>query len=307
MVEIEGARPVVAKMTLPHFDLETPESVGAAAALLRQAGAEGRALAGGTDLLVKMKRGLLAPRLLVSLRRIAGFDGCVRRDDATVALGPRCTMNALAALDELPMAWAALREGAAAVGGPVIRNRATVGGNIVNARPCADAVPPLMALGARIRLERVDGARLVELDGFFIGPGETAIGPDELLTSIELGPACSRAGSSYLKITRRAAMEVTIAGCAAYVELDQQRRTVARARLVLSSVAPIPWRAREVEQEIEGQPLDAERLRAAGAAARRSVRPIDDHRATAAYRAAVVEVITRRALAAALERAMRSP
>jgi CO/xanthine dehydrogenase FAD-binding subunit len=297
---------VIARMTLPRFELEAPASVGAAAALLRQAAGEAHVLAGGTDLLVKMKHGLLAPRLLVSLRCMAGVHATVRGDDGTLRLGAGCTMSTLATLPDLPPAWAALRQGAAAVGGPLVRNRATVGGNIVNARPCADTVPPLVALGARLCLESVGGARFADLDGFITGPGQTDIRAGELLTAIELPPASARAGSCYLKITRRAAMEVTIAGCAASIELDPELRTVIRARLVFTSVAPIPWRAREAEQEIEGQPPEPERLRAAAAAARRSVRPIDDHRATAAYRADVVEVIARRALAAALAQA-RNP
>jgi len=189
------------------------------------------------------------------------------------------------------------------VGGPLVRSRATVGGNIVNARPCADTVPPLVALGARLCLESVAGARVADLDGFITGPGQTGVGPDELLTAIELPPASARAGSCYLKITRRAAMEVTIAGCAASIELDPELRSVSRARLVFTSVAPTPWRAREAEQQLEGQPPTPERLRAAAAAARRSVQPIDDHRATAAFRADVVEVIARRALETALGRA----
>jgi CO/xanthine dehydrogenase FAD-binding subunit len=294
---------VIARMTLPRFELETPSSVPAATALLREAAGEACVLAGGTDLLVKMKHGLLAPRLLVSLRRMAGLDRSARGDDGTLRLGACCTMSAIAALRDLPPAWAALREGAAAVGGPVIRNRATVGGNIVNARPCADTVPPLVALGAALVLESVDGTRVVELDGFLTAPGATDIRPAELLTAIELPAASARAGSCYLKSTRRAAMEVTIAGCAASIELDQELRTVVRARLVFTSVAPIPWRAREAEQEVEGRLLDEERLRAAAAAARRSVRPIDDHRAPAVYRAEVVEVIARRALGVALARA----
>ena len=294
---------MIAKMTLPRFELEAPLSVSAVVALLRQPGARAHVLAGGTDLLVKLKRGVLAPRLLVSLRHVPGLDGVTRGADGSMRIGARVTMSELASLTELPPAWTALREGAAVVGGPVIRNRATVGGNVVNARPCADTLPPLMAIGATLRLESAQGSRTVELDGFVTGPGATLIRPDELLTAIELPPASARAASSYLKLTRRAAMEVTIAGGAASLELDEALETVVRARLVFTSVGPRPWRVREAEQELEGQAPSADRLRAAAAAARRSVCPIDDHRATAAYRAQVVEVIARRTLEAALRAA----
>jgi CO/xanthine dehydrogenase FAD-binding subunit len=199
---------------------------------------------------------------------------------------------------------AGLAEGAAAVGGPIIRNRATVGGNIVNGRPCADTVPPLIALGARLQLAGPLSRRTLDLDGFITGPGRTGIRDDEILCSIDVPAAVSaRSGSAYVKITRRAAMEVTIVGCAASVELAGDGCTIARARLVFASVAPTPVRAAEAERVVVGEVASDELIRKAGWLARQAATPIDDCRAPAEYRLEMVDVLARRALRRALERA----
>jgi carbon-monoxide dehydrogenase medium subunit len=249
-----------------------------------------------------MKRGVLAPRLVVSLGRIDGLAALSPADGGGFALGARATMREIAASAALQQGWTALAEGAGSVGGPLIRNRATVGGNIVNARPCADSVPPLVALGARARLVGPTGERTVELDGFITGPGETIIGPAEVLSAVELPAPGERAGSCYIKITRRAAMEVTLVGCAAALELGPDGR-ISRARLVFTSVAPVPLRVAESEPLLVGQRPTAAALDAAAEAARKVAVPIDDHRAPALFRSEMVRVTARRALQQALQRA----
>ena len=291
-------------MILPQFEYEAPRTIEDAVALLARAGADARVLAGGTDLLVKMKRGGLAARLVVSLGRVAGLAHVEPGDGGGLRVGALATMAHLANHRLLVGPWTGLAEGAASVGGPIVRNRATVGGNIVTARPCADTVPPLMALGARLRLQAEGATRTLDLDGFVTGPGETLIKPGEVLTAIEVpAPASPHAGSCYLKITRRAAMEVTIVGCAASVELDEARGSVTRARLVFASVAPFSLRIGEAERVLEGHVPDDATVRAAAAVAARAARPIDDCRAPAWFRTEMVELTARRALGLALERA----
>ena len=288
-------------MLLPRFEYESPDSVDAAVKLLAEAEGQASLLAGGTDLLVKMKHRQMRPRLVVSLNRLEGLAG-VEQTENGVRLGPLTSMTRLASSPLLHEAWSAVAEGAAVVGGPIIRNRATVGGNIVNARPCADTVPGLMALGARLRLQGLQGDRVVPLSDFITGPGQTVIGGDEVLTSIEV-PRRPDCGSCYLKITRRASMEVTICGCAASVTLDQKHETVTRARLVFTSVAPVPLWVRSAEDVLVGQRPETAALSAAAAAARQAVSPITDHRAPDFYRLEMVEVTANRALRLALERA----
>lgn len=288
-------------MLLPRFEYESPDSVEGVVKLLAEAEGKASLLAGGTDLLVRMKHRQMRPRLVISLNRLEGLTGVEETDDG-VRLGPLTSMTRLASSPLLAGGWSAVAEGAAVVGGPIIRNRATVGGNIVNARPCADIVPGLLALGARLRLQGLHGDRVVPLDDFITGPGQTIIGGDEVLTAIDV-PRSQDRGSCYLKITRRASMEVTICGCAASVTLDQKHETITRARLVFTSVAPVPLRVASAEDVLTGQRPEGSVLAAAAAAARQAVSPITDHRAPDFYRLEMVEVTALRALGVALRRA----
>jgi carbon-monoxide dehydrogenase medium subunit len=287
-------------MILPRFELERPATLAEACALLAAGGGEAALLAGGTDLLVKLKRQERRPRLLISLGRIEELRG--REAGAGgLALGALSTMSELAVDARLSGPFAGLAEGAAVVGGPLIRNRATVGGNIVNARPCADTVPPLLVLDARLRLSSARGERTVALDGFITAPGATRIASDEILTAIVLPGVAGETGSCYLKATRRAAMEVTTAGVAASLQLDGGKIT--SARIALASVGPIPLRALAAEAALAGQTPEEALLARASALAREAATPIDDHRSTAEHRRQLVEVLTRRALTTALARA----
>ena len=291
-------------MLMPRFDFEAPSSVEAALTLLAGTRGEAALLAGGTDLLVKMKQGAMSPRLVVALGRIPELANISSsRASGAVQLGPMCTMARLAAAPWKAPGLEALAEGAAVVGGPIIRNRATVGGNIVTARPCADSVAPLMALDATLEIRSAQWERTYALDGFISGPGKTEIRPDEVLVGVRVPPRpVGRTGSAYIKIGRRAAMEVTIAGCAASVDLDEEKK-VTRARLVYTSVAPVPLRVRAAEEAVEGKWASLNAVNEAAALARRGVTPIDDMRAPGQYRSEVVQVLTRRALTLALERA----
>ena len=289
-------------MLLPSFDFEAPPSLADACALVTEAGEEARVMAGGTDLLVKMKRGTVAPRLVVSLSRIDALRR-IRFGDRGLRLGACATMTRIAADPVIRSSYCALAEGAGSVGGPIIRNRATVGGNVVNARPCADTLPPLIALGAKLRLSSHRGERCVALEGFVRGPGQCALQVDEILDSIEAPAPAANAGSAYVKITRRAAMDATLVGCAAAVVLDVDKRSVMRLRLVLASAAPIPMRVNTAEEVLEGRVPTTPLLEEAAAQARSAAPVIGDHRAPQDYRADMVAVTVKRALLRALERA----
>lgn len=294
---------MVASMLLPSFEFAAPDRIEAVCALLAKQGGT-RLLAGGTDLVVKMKRGELAPGLVVSLARIEALRG-VNKSSTGLRIGALTTMAALAEEPLLAGPFAALAEGAGVVGGPNIRNRATVGGNVANARPCADTLPPLIALGAGALLESSRGRRCVAVDGLVTGPGETGIAPDEILLALRLAEM-PRTGSHYIKITRRAAMEVTCVGCAAAVTLSHDGERVERARLVLTSVAPVPLRVRSAEALVEGDAANEEVFERAATEACDTARPIDDHRAPAVYRQEMVRVLVVRTLREATARARRA-
>jgi CO/xanthine dehydrogenase FAD-binding subunit len=164
-------------------------------------------------------------------------------------------------------------------------------------------LPPLISLGAKLRLLSKRGARTVDLDGFVTAPGRCGIDNDELLASIEVPAPSPNAGSHYIKITRRAAMEVTIVGCAASVVLDAAGELVLQARLVFTSVAPTPLRIPSAEAVLEGQAPTLRLIEAAADEARRVAPAIGDHRAPQDYRTELVAVTARRALKTAIERA----
>ncbi|OHB74187.1 MAG: hypothetical protein A2Z34_02665 [Planctomycetes bacterium RBG_16_59_8] len=285
---------------MPRFDYQAPTDLKEAIALL-SGGAT--ALAGGTDLMVKMKRGLARPHQVVSLQRIEGLKEIVVSANGVARIGALTTMAEIARHPLLSRnSLLALTEGANSVGGALIRNRATVGGNIVNARPCADTVAPLLALGANLIIDGPGGRRTRPIEGFITGPGKTSLLAGEILVAVEIPPP-EGSGSCYIKITRRAVMEITIAGCAVSAALERDGRTIRQVRMALTSVASTPLVVEGLEKRFAGRVADDAALQEAAAMARQSAHPIDDHRAPAEYRSEVIEVIARRALRLALERA----
>jgi carbon-monoxide dehydrogenase medium subunit len=290
-------------MLLPRFEFVCPESLEEACAVLAAHGPSAAVVAGGTDLVVKMKKGTIRPERVVSLSRLRSGAPVTRRADAGLVVDPLATMSELARSPELRAPFESVAEGAASVGSPLVRNRATVGGNLVSARPCADTAPPLVCWKAALRLRSAGGERTLDLESFITGPGETGIRPDEILVSIEVEPPPRTAGSAFVKLIRRATLEVTIASAAVTVALDESGETIEDVRIALGSVAPVPLRAAKAEAVLRGERPDEERLAHAAAEAAREARPIDDVRGSAAYRHEMVEVLVRRAAKTALVRA----
>ncbi len=289
-------------MILPRFDIREPRSLDDALAILAEGGSAVAPLAGGTDLLMAMKRGVAAPARVLSLRHVPGLDGIVVADDQIV-IGPLVTMTGLCNSDIVRGQLPILADGAGSVAAPLIRNRATVGGNICNARPCADTAPPLMALAATSTVAGAKGTRTVPVDTMITAPGETVLNEGELLTAINVPLPAKNSGGSYLKMIRRQALDITIAGVASQITLDAPGGIVTAARIFASSVGPVPLRLPAAEACVVGKALTAETLAAAAEAASNEVRPIDDLRGEAWYRRHVSGVLTRRSLIAAARRA----
>jgi carbon-monoxide dehydrogenase medium subunit len=266
-------------------------------------GAKARPIAGGTDLLVNMKQGLISPQNLVSLQRIeelAGMDlsGRVLRIKACQ------TVSELAQSAEICSFLNALSLGASALGSPLIRNMATVGGNLVSARPAADLPPPLMAHGAKVVLKTESGERTLSLDSFFLGPGQTAMKTDEIMAEVLIEKPKASSGSGYLKLGVRRALEISIVNVASYLELDEGHKAIRSARIVLGAVAPTPMRAFSAEEILMGERPDEKLFHKAGQAASRESQPIDDLRGSADYRRDMVSVLTQRTLEMALGNAL---
>jgi carbon-monoxide dehydrogenase medium subunit len=261
-----------------------------------------RPIAGGTDLVVNMRRGTVAPEHVVSLGRIKEL--CAMDSfRGTFTIGACCTVASLAESSDIASGFHALSEGALNLGSPLVRNLATVGGNLVTARPAADLPPPLMACGGSVSLQSTQAQRFVSLDEFFLGPGRTVMKPDEILTSIVVEPLPPFSGSSYIKLGTRRALEISIVSVASFLTLERPGARIHSARIVLGAVAPVPMRARDTENTLIGEIPSRPLFVKAGETAAGESKPIDDHRGSAEYRRDMVSVLTQKTLQAALERA----
>lgn len=287
-------------MLLPAFDYYRPDSLPEALSLLDEMGDEARPLAGGTDLLVNLKLKKVAPKVLLDLGGLDELKGN-RAQNSQVSLGALNTASRLASGG--PLVPDLLAMGAGALGSPQVRNRATLGGNLVTARPAADLCLPLLALGARAILAGPDGEREVALDGYFKGPGYTVKEPGEILTRVLLGAPRPGVGGGYQKLGLRQALEIALVNVAAYLEMEDDGRTIALARVALGAVAPVPMLSPGAAQALRGAEADESSFAEAAEAAAAEAKPIDDHRGSAAYRRDMVRTLTIRALRQALTQA----
>jgi len=282
------------------FENHEPTSLAEAVDLGASFGADGRFLAGGTDLIIQIRRGKLRLRHVVCLHRVPGLDGIAA--NGSVTLGALVTHRALERHSAFQGGLRALVEGAEVVGGHQVRNVGTVGGNIVNASPAADVTPVLLALDTTVTYAGPGGERTLPLDGFLVGPGQTALRPGELLTGLRFSALPGRSATAFLKAGRRKAMEISVVCVAARLTLDAAGERCAEARIALGAVAPTTRRARAAERALEGRAPTPDVLRDAGRLAAVESQPISDVRASARYRTLLVETLVTRALTRCLER-----
>ena len=253
-------------------------------------------IAGGTDLVPRMRSRVIEPKLLVDLR-LLNLDGIEKTADG-IRIGASATHTDILESDLLAEHCPALCEAAADIAGPPIRNRGTVGGNLVNASPAADLVPPLLVYDAVVILAKAGSNREIPLVDFFTGPGQTVLAADELLTEIRIPPVPPNTTSKFIKLGKRKAMAVAVVSAAARLTIDQAGK-ISQARIALGSVAPTPIRARKAEASLEGQSPSSDLFTEAGQIAGSESSPISDIRASGSYRKKMVAVLTRRALEAA--------
>jgi CO/xanthine dehydrogenase FAD-binding subunit len=288
-------------MLLPRFEYDEPKSLEDTCELMASFGAKAKLLAGGTDLLVNMKKKLMAPAHVVSLGRVEPLRA-LEGSNGVIRIGALMTASAIAEAEGVKKSLSALAKGASSLGSPLIRNLATIGGNLVSARPAADLPPPLMAYGAELLLKKKGGERKVPVEAFFKGPGMTVIGPDEILAEIVVSKPPPGSGAGYMKLGVRKTLEISIVNVAAFLSVDGAG-AIRTARVVLGAVAPTPIRAPSAETVLVGQKPSQEVFAKAGEAAAGDSRPIDDFRGSAKYRREMVKVLTRRALQVAWDEA----
>lgn len=285
-------------MYLPDFDYHAPASLAEACALLADLGPEAKVLAGGTDVLHKMKTGKLAPRALVSLKRLTALRGIRYEAGRGVVIGALATQNDIVNSPVLHQHYRSVSHAAHQMASLQIRNLGTVGGNIVNGVPSADLPPILIALGATIRLTGPAGDRHLPLDRFFVGAAQTAIAPGELLTEVVI-PDGDWTGSRYLKFGLRRSGALAVAGAAVAVRCEGN--VIQAARVALASCAPTVIRSPAAEGYLQGKPATDEVLGEAGLRAEADSHPRDSIRGSAEYRRNLARVLTKRALKKAIE------
>jgi CO/xanthine dehydrogenase FAD-binding subunit len=244
-----------------------------------------------------------SPDFLISLHKIKQLRGIHPLTDGGVKIGALTTITDIERSLELRNGWTALSEGADNLGSPLVRNRGTIGGNIANARPAADTFIPTIALGGRLLLKGVSGTRTIPSESFATGPGESIIKTDEILTEIQFPPPAPYSGSSYYKLANRKALEISTVGVAVWLTLEDPNGPISNVRVGLGAVGPTPLLAKSVQEVLMGSMPTEAALNKAAVAAASDARPIDDHRGSAWYRVQMVELLTRRLLEIALQRA----
>jgi carbon-monoxide dehydrogenase medium subunit len=252
-------------------------------------------------LLVQLRSGRKSADLVIDLKRIAELNE-IRYDAAHgLTFGAAVPCYRIYRDSAVASAYPALAEVAALIGGIQIQGRASIGGNLCNAAPSADAVPILIALRATCRVAGPAGVREIAAENFCASPGRNALQPGELLVSLHLPAPEPGSGACYLRFIPRNEMDIAVAGAGVSVVLDNG--AFRSARIALSSVAPTPLYVREAGEWLTGKPVNADSIKSAAEMAKAAAKPITDMRGTADYRKHLCAVLTRRALESAIEKA----
>jgi len=264
--------------------------------LLQEHGADARLLMGGTDLLPGLRMGKWAPRVVIDVKALPGIRDVTYREGVGLEVGAAVTMNALACHRAVVEHYPLLAQAAGSVASYQLRNRATLGGNLCNASPCADTAPATVVLDAELVLNGPDGERIVQAGEFFCGPGKTVIGADEFLVAVRFPPPPQdRHAAHYEKLGRCRTGDLALVGVAVTCE-GQRDNGGYRFRLGLGSVAPTPLRVSDVEAFLAANQPGEEAFATAAEMAMSVSRPITDVRGTAEYQQAMVRTLTQRVL-----------
>jgi carbon-monoxide dehydrogenase medium subunit len=287
---------------MPSFEYLRPKSINEAISLLESHGEKSRYIAGGTDVIVKIKERKMAPEYLISLRHIPDLAYIHRDPEGILRLGALTTHRMLELSSLIRRYYPCISDAVEHIGSVQIRNVATIGGNICNAVPSADGVIPLLILGSQVTLEGPKGKRSLPLKSFFLGPGLTLMEPGEILTEFFIPPLPANSSGGYVKHTRREAMELPIVGVGCFLALNPDLKTCAKARIGLGVAAPTPIRAYSAEEFLQGQEISEATLTEAGRIAAKETKVRDSIRGQAWYRREMVETLVRRMGLKVLER-----
>ena len=280
---------------------ESPDSVESAVALLAGASGTTRVLAGGTDVLVQLHADIVEPELVVDIKRIPGLKG-ISRESGGFRVGANTSGMEMMDHKEFAAAWPGIIDGVKLIGSIQVKGRATVAGNLCNASPAADSVPPMIASGALASISGPGGNREAPVGDIAIGPGKTSLAKGEIITSFFVPDAPPNSGGAYLRFTPRTEMDIAVVGCAVNLTLDGSG-TCTTATMALGAVAEKCITVPGASEALVGTKVDDAALDKLAEAASAAARPIDDKRGTKDFRIKVAGVLARRVAAIALERA----
>lgn len=278
-----------------------PQSMEDAVGLI--AGSPGTAaiLAGGSDLLVRMKGGFIEPDLIVDIKAIDGLSE-IRETATGFSIGAAVPCAVLGENKALKKAWPGVVEAAKLIGSKQVQGRCTIVGNLCNASPAADSVPALVAAGARASIAGPNGARTIPVENVPTGPGKTSLAKGEIIDAILLDKRAPRSGDAYLRFIPRTEMDIAVVSAGANLTLDEQG-VIVSARVALGAVAPTVLLVEEAAKVLIGSKLDEATLERLAKACSDACRPIDDKRGTVAFRKKVAGVLARRVATTAYARA----
>ena len=289
------------------FEYTSPKTVSAAAALLAEKGDQARALAGGTDLIVQVREGKRHLERIVDIKDIPETNVLSYDAQTGLNLGSAVPCYKIYGDAAISAAYPALADSTHIIGGTAIQGRAAVGGNLCNASPAADTIPPLIVLEATCVIAGTDGTREVPVESFCTAPGRTVMENGEFLQSLKIPALQSNSSSFYLRFIPRNEMDIAVVGAGASVTLDDAKESIVSARIALAAVAPTPLFAEEASALLAGRSVsDESAIDEAAEAAKAIARPISDMRGSAEQRVHLVGVLTKRALNGAIKRVKES-
>jgi carbon-monoxide dehydrogenase medium subunit len=289
---------------LKWIDYAKPGSVKEAVDLLAEHGDRARILAGGTDILVQLRGGRFELDLLVDGKNIPELNELSYDSGSGLTLGAAVPCHKIYADATVNDVYPGIIDVATLIGGTQIQGRATFGGNLCNATPSADSIPIMIALHATAKIAGPDGTREVAAEDFCTAPGQNQLKRGEVLVSVQFPPPVPNSGAHYMRFIPRNEMDIAVAGAGVSVVLDNG--TVKEARVALASVAPTPLFVKDAGESLVGKPANEESVQGVAEIARDAAKPITDMRGTIEYRRHLCEVLTRRALNIAIQRAQEN-
>jgi len=288
---------------LKWIDYSSPETLAEALTLLNEYQKDAGILAGGTDLIVKMRADRINPGQIIDIKSIPELNQVNINSNNDLTIGSAIPCYKIYNNSDIMNLRPELKDSASIIGGTQIQGRASFGGNICNAAPSADSVPLLISLGATCNVQSVNGERTIALEDLFSGPGQTILESNELLISITIPKKSDLSGANYIRFIPRNEMDIAVVGTGVSVTLSSNKKNFESVRVSLASVGPTPIFVEGIDKEVSGQEINDESIRVVSNMSKNASKPISDMRGTAEFRQHLCEVLTRRALITAIERA----